>query len=246
MGTRLHGPSLILARIAWVVLVTLTLGVFIASVPAHLRQLLTVSDEPQMWLQISPAQEHTLLNLGLSVHAYAVYMFALQLIIVIGFFGLSLLIFWRRSDDGTAIFVSLVSLLYGTTGVPFGQALAHTSSAWHLPVAMLNAIGWGLGYYCSISFRMGVLSRAGPNGWRRGDGMGLGVAFSARPQSGSVGVSAAFFGQAGLVWNWHFCTNLSLQVALDATRTATNQMGHIRFYGCVCRIFLPSTCHLYS
>jgi len=127
------------------VLVTLTLGLFIASVPAHLRQLLTVSNEPQMWLQLSPAQERGLLDLGLSVRFYAVYLVTLQIVVAAGFFGLSLLIFSRRSDDGVAIFTSLVSILFGATSVPIGQALAQTPSGWRLPVDLLSAVGWGSG-----------------------------------------------------------------------------------------------------
>ena len=146
MDTRLRGRSLVLARATWVVLVALTLSVLIASVPAHLRQLLTVSGEPQMWLQISPVQERALLNLGLSLRSYAAYMLAMQIAVVAGFYGLSLLIFWRRSDDGMAIFVSLVAMLYGTTSVPIGQALAgQTLPAWRVSVDLMNSVGWGAG-----------------------------------------------------------------------------------------------------
>ena len=146
MNIRLRGRSLVLARTTWVVLVLLTFGLFIASIRPHFSQLMTVSDEPQMWLQISPTQEHALLNLGLSVRSYAVYMLAVQMIVAAGFFGLSLLIFWRRSDDGMAIFVSLVSILYGATSVPVGQALAQqTLPAWRISVDLMNSIGWGMG-----------------------------------------------------------------------------------------------------
>jgi hypothetical protein len=146
MDTHLRRRSLVLARTIWVVLVLLTFSLFIASIQPHFSQLMAVSDEPQMWLQISPVQEHALLNLGLSVRSYAVYMLALQMIVVAGFFGLSLLIFWRRSDDGMAIFVSLVSILYGVTSVPIGQALAQqTLPAWRMPVDLMNSIGWGTG-----------------------------------------------------------------------------------------------------
>ena len=145
MDIHLRGRSLVLARTTWVVLVLLTFGVFIASIPPHFGQLMAVSDESQMWLQISPAQEHALLNLGLSVRSYAMYMLVLQMIVVAGFLGLSLLIFWRRSDDGMAIFVSLVSILYGATSVPISQALAQQLPAWRMPIALMNSIGWGTG-----------------------------------------------------------------------------------------------------
>lgn len=41
-NTRLRGWSLFLARMAWAVLFTACLGAFIAGVPAHLSQLLTI------------------------------------------------------------------------------------------------------------------------------------------------------------------------------------------------------------
>jgi hypothetical protein len=143
--TRLHGRPLAFARAAWIVVVALMLCFFIMSIPAHLSQLATISDAPQMWLQLLPAQARTLLGFGLSVHFYAVYLLVFQIVVVMGFAGLSLLIFGRRSDDGMAIFVSLVSILYGVTSVPVGQTLAQTYSGWRLPVGLLNAIGWGSG-----------------------------------------------------------------------------------------------------
>jgi len=146
MDIRLRGRSLVLARTTWVVLVALTFGLFIASIRPHFSQLMAVSDEPQTWLQISLTQEHALLNLGLSVRSYAVYMLAVQMIVAAGFFGLSLLIFWRRSDDGMAIFVSLVSILYGATSVPISQTLAQQALlAWRVPIDLMNSIGWGMG-----------------------------------------------------------------------------------------------------
>lgn len=146
MDICLRGRSLILARATWALVVALTWGVFIASVPAHWGQLLIISDEPQMWLQVSPAQERALLDLGISIGTYAVYMLAAQIVVAAGFYGLSLLIFWRRSDDGMAIFVSLAAMLYGTTSVPIGQALAgQTLPAWRVLVDLMNSVGWGAG-----------------------------------------------------------------------------------------------------
>jgi hypothetical protein len=118
---------------------------FVAGIPAHLSQLASVSNIRQTWIQLKPGDEQALLNLGLSIHFYTAYLVALEVAVVAVFAATSVLIFWRRSDDGMAIFASLASILFGATSVSTIQAFVATHPAWHLPVDVLNAIGLGSG-----------------------------------------------------------------------------------------------------
>jgi hypothetical protein len=152
---RLNGGGLFFTRVIWVVIVTLTLGFFLASLPAHYRQLITATDTPQTWVQLSLTQAGVLASLGLPLQIYAVYLLSLQIAVVTVFTSLSFLIFWRRSDDGIAIFVSLVSILYGTTSVPLSQSLSQYSSVWRLIVDFFSAFGWGSGLLLFYLFPTG-------------------------------------------------------------------------------------------
>lgn len=142
-NTRLHGWSLLLARLAWSAIFAACLGSFIAGLPAHFNQLLTVSNSTQLWMQLSPKDERVLSGLGLDIHFYAFYLVAFEILAVAGYAALGLFIFWRRSDDRMAIFVSVVSIIYGTTSVPVLQSLAQSRPDWLVPLTLLNSIGLG-------------------------------------------------------------------------------------------------------
>ncbi|HEX9077199.1 MAG TPA: hypothetical protein VF932_15540, partial [Anaerolineae bacterium] len=140
--TRLRGWGLFLARTAWAVIFIACIGAFIAGLPAHLSQLLTMSNDPQLWMQLKN-DEHVLSSLGLDIRFYAFYLVAFEMLAVAGYAALSLLLFWRRSDDRMAIFVSVVSIVYGTTSVPVLQSLAQSQPDWTVPLTLLNSIGLG-------------------------------------------------------------------------------------------------------
>ena len=56
--------------------------------------------------------------------------------------AVAVLIFWRKSDDRTALFVSLALLTFGTATFTLTMtALAAQHPAWHLPVSFLHFLG---------------------------------------------------------------------------------------------------------
>jgi hypothetical protein len=102
-ATTLRGRWLLLARAAWVVIATLALGLFIASIPAY---LLTLGETA--WF-------------GAPVEAPAGVVFALDLLSVLASITAALLcltlagvLFWRKSDDWMVMFISSYLLVYGT------------------------------------------------------------------------------------------------------------------------------------
>lgn len=162
-STRLRGAWLGAARLLWLTLVLAAVGLFVAGVPAYYGQLLTVADSRLVWTQLTPDQERALLELGLSVRFYAPYLMSLELIVVAACVAFGLLVFWRRSDDGMAIFVSLVAILFGTTSVPPILALAEADPTWRLPADVMKALGVGVALLLFYVFPDG---RFAP-GWTR-------------------------------------------------------------------------------
>jgi hypothetical protein len=105
-ATTLRGRWLLLARAAWVIIVTLALGLFLASIPGYVSNVLTLGQADWM---------------GAPVEAPAGLVFVLDLLGVLASIAaalvcltLAVVLFWRRSDDWMVMFISSYLLLYGT------------------------------------------------------------------------------------------------------------------------------------
>src|SRR5215218_6707517 len=105
-ATTLRGRWLLLARAAWVIIATLALGLFLASIPGYVSNVLTLGQADWM---------------GAPVEAPAGMVFVLDLLSVLASIAaalvcltLAVVLFWRRSDDWMVMFISSYLLLYGT------------------------------------------------------------------------------------------------------------------------------------
>jgi hypothetical protein len=114
-ATVLRGRWLLLARVAWLAVSLVTLALFAASVPLNYGELRSMASGPgaSIW-SLNAEEAHALGQLGLSVGSYAVFFVTLELLFVLGFAGVAGLIFWRKSNDGMALFVSLFLMMFGT------------------------------------------------------------------------------------------------------------------------------------
>ncbi|HXL37746.1 MAG TPA: hypothetical protein VN954_11165 [Ktedonobacteraceae bacterium] len=142
-GTRLHGRWLILARVVWVMLAALTLGLLIASIPSTFAFLHIVCTGAIATCrnngQLIPVDLHTIQALGFSIDFYATYWVALYIGFIVGFATIGALIFWRKSDDRMALFASLALIMF-----PAGfnsSELATLPSAWALPGQFVAFLG---------------------------------------------------------------------------------------------------------
>lgn len=147
----MHGRSLFLARVAWVVVaVVAVLGAFASSVPARYAELA----HPAAGVRAALAE------LGLSAGAYALYNVALDTIFVSVFVAVALVIFWRRSDDVVALLVATMLVLWGplnglfvltpgATEGEYGPLQAVLSSA----LTYIGYITWMLFFYLFPSGR---------------------------------------------------------------------------------------------
>src|SRR6266851_4364805 len=140
--TRLHGRWLLIARVAWVSLVLLTLAIFVVLLPSYLAQLQTVCSGPTCALvQPTAATAQAMQQLGLSVSSYATFMFMLTIVTALVCFLISGVIFWRKSDDWMALLAALTVVATGTLFVTY--ALLESHSPWQVLAIVSNVFGHG-------------------------------------------------------------------------------------------------------
>src|SRR5215210_6599864 len=122
----LQGRWLLLARVAWVAVALLSLGVLVYSIPSEVVRLRTPCTDTIScnWLvRLSADDAQELRELGLSVNLFATYFVALEATFtVVAPMVMGTIIFWRRSEDRMAFLTSLVLLTYWT-GITFPSHL---------------------------------------------------------------------------------------------------------------------------
>src|SRR5436305_6502308 len=137
--THLQGYWLIIARVMWVAVAILSIGLFVASIPPYYGQLLTHStcnlDDPA-------GVPTRLAQLGLSIGFYALYATVLIILMTLAFFHVALLIFWRKSDEWVPFIVSLVLLTFGVSFPNILDALATAYPVLSLPAQILSSVGF--------------------------------------------------------------------------------------------------------
>ena len=127
LPAELRGLRLFVTRALWVGVVSLTALIFAASVQAHFADLHRIcSGGPCVAGQLAPAEARALGDLGVSLDVYAAYVFALDLVVTFGFCAVGAVIFWRKSREPGALFVSFALMVFGLTWPDtFDSALHH-------------------------------------------------------------------------------------------------------------------------
>src|SRR5258708_34001460 len=81
-------------------------------------------------------------QLGLSADVYAAFFVILQLVYAITFIVTAVIIFWRKSDNGLAIFVAVFLVCFGATPSQQFADLARAQPVLGVMVATLAYVGW--------------------------------------------------------------------------------------------------------
>jgi hypothetical protein len=110
------------AHALWIVAVLAELAIFVPGVPRYYQLMFVpcaglapnATCDPG---QLSPAAIRTLGRLGLSLQAYAPLALGLVLVVSLAYFAVGSLIAWRKWNEGMGLFVSLVLITMGTTGL---------------------------------------------------------------------------------------------------------------------------------
>ena len=150
-STTLQGWPLVLARTTWLALALLTSGLLLASIPFGYARLLTICTQASC-----PPAQMTLANLqalhasGLSASSYAAYMSVLQFSLVVAFWAVAALLFWRKSNDRLVLLGSLMLLTLPSNMFPTmsAMALAHPTVA--APVYVVQLLG-GIAFFLFFS-----------------------------------------------------------------------------------------------
>ncbi|GAC1347286.1 MAG: hypothetical protein NVSMB27_12390 [Ktedonobacteraceae bacterium] len=117
----LHGRHLVLARSAWIAFALVELVLFIAGIFAYATQLHTVCTNTvrmtcNFW-QPTPGNIQALMPLGIQLPAYATAFLTIDVLVSLIFWGVGLLIFWRKSETWIGLFVSLLLVMFGAAGI---------------------------------------------------------------------------------------------------------------------------------
>jgi hypothetical protein len=132
-----------IARIVWPAIFLLTLALVLAAAPVAYQAYRSVcAGEPCPAGQLTPAQARSMAQVGLSPDGPAAYEAGLDLVFSLVFALVALVIFWSRSDDRMALFVSLMLLTFGGATFPNNNTILQAAApAWHPLIALINAIG---------------------------------------------------------------------------------------------------------
>jgi hypothetical protein len=143
-GGRLYGRTLVLARAAWLAVAALTCALYVASVWVQIGQVRGPCP-PGVCVhgQVPPAVQRAFAALHLSVGFYGWYQLGLDVLFAGGFAAVAALLFWRRSHDPLALYVSLTLLVFGALSFNTGlmAGLMAASPGWRLPVQVLEFLG---------------------------------------------------------------------------------------------------------
>ncbi|MGZ3665411.1 MAG: hypothetical protein ACXVDA_13110 [Ktedonobacterales bacterium] len=141
---RLYGRALVIVRAAWLIVAVLTSGLYLASTLSWLGEVRGPCP-PGMCIhgQVPPAGVRALADLHLSVGFYGWYTFGLSVLFAGGFAVIAVLLFWHRSRDPLALYISLTLLVFGTVSFNYRPItrLVASSPGWKLPVAILEYLG---------------------------------------------------------------------------------------------------------
>jgi hypothetical protein len=138
MSPTLNRRLLILARVGWLVVLVLTIGLFSASIPAYYDYLVNLSDP-----DLEPAAVRANLEaMGISVDFYAAYLLWVSVASAIVWVAAGVVVFWRGSDRWMALFTSLSLITSGAFTINDGPiVLANQYPNVWLPVQSLGFIG---------------------------------------------------------------------------------------------------------
>lgn len=123
----LRGRRLRLLQGLWVILVLCDLFVLVVSLPVFYQALHTVCTGPVASCESDQLNPQALLGLqhaGISLHAYALYVFSWDMLTTLAFLLVGIVIIWRRSNTFMGLFVSFFLINFGSLGLSIEHANA--------------------------------------------------------------------------------------------------------------------------
>ena len=139
----MRGRRLLLARLLWVAVAVLTLGLYAAGIPYAYAKYKSVCRGVACDSPLTPQVLRGLHDLGLSSGFFAAYVLVLQTVAVLVFATVAAVIFWRGPNDRMALYGSFTLLIFGAQAFSsfIPQALATAHPALWFPVYFLYYFG---------------------------------------------------------------------------------------------------------
>ena len=148
----LGGRSLSVARVGWLVVFVVAVGLSFASIPVLYDAIINLS-----YSDFEPATVRASLEAsGISVQFYAICLLSISMASTVVWIAVALVIFWRRADNWIALFASLSLMTFGAFSLPPGPlALADQVVAVWLPIHFLALFGTASLYAFYLLFPAG-------------------------------------------------------------------------------------------
>ena len=145
----LHGRALLLARTVWLLVSVGALAFFVASLPTYYRAERAFRGVHQ---HAADTTREGLVQIGFPLALYAGIGVALIVLLVAVFAGVGALLFWRKSDDLTTLFISLTLVTFGVIWPNTFDDFVLRHPALRLPDNALNAFGLGALFFLFYIF----------------------------------------------------------------------------------------------
>jgi hypothetical protein len=143
-ATRLSGSLLFAARVSWLIVALLALGLFSAAIPVRFGQLLTLTPMGNLaTAQLTPQEGDLLQASGFSLTLYALYFIAVETTFAAIFAIIGLMVFMRKSDDWLAAFISMTLITFGVIIPATVRALDTPQFGLEWLVHLIQVLGWG-------------------------------------------------------------------------------------------------------
>src|SRR5215213_3859897 len=139
----LRGRWLHIARVVWVVVALLYVGVFLFGLPSELARLNAPCTGPvscNLVPHLTAQKAHALKELNLSVNLFAAYFAAVEIVFAAVSAAVGTLIFWRRSNDRMAFLVSFMLLTSGAA-IPIPLFTLDLSPFWTVSARVVGFLG---------------------------------------------------------------------------------------------------------
>jgi hypothetical protein len=142
----LRGGWVLFARVAWMAVALLTVGIFVAGAwlrSLELQQVCTaMASVCEQHYLLTPQNVRELRSLGLSPDLWALYTGATSIVFASVWWAIGVTIFARRSEDRMALLVSLFLVTFTIAFWPdVAGALARSYPAFVVPVGILKLLG---------------------------------------------------------------------------------------------------------
>lgn len=138
-SSRIQGSWLVVARVAWAVIFSISLIHLVASIPTSFRLLERVCNTSGC---LSPKNIQELHEMGISLEAGVTYVLSLEVLFALVGYFVGCLIFWKKSDERIGLFVSIMLISFSSVAFSsYVDSFSKVFPIWNALVTFLAFLG---------------------------------------------------------------------------------------------------------